>query len=320
MMMSRFFYLLLFVSSATWQGQAQGIDFFHGTWQEALALAKTQDKIIFVDAFTTWCGPCKRMAKQVFPDQQVGAFYNKNFISMKIDMEKEEGLAFQRKYPVSAYPTLYYIDGDGKVVHKTKGGRQVAQFIELGKTAMSKNDKSGQYAEAYESGDRDPTLIYNYVKALNKANKPSLKISNDYLNSQKDLTTEHNLRFILEAAVEADSRIFTLLTKYRPQIEALHSAEAVNERIENACTRTVGKAIQYQMVELLEEAKEKMNAHYPEKAEAFAVAHEMRYYQATKDAKNFIKACQTFVKKEAKNNPELLHKVANELFRNFSSS
>ena len=300
--MNRIFFLFLLTLGFS-NVSAQGIDFFHGTWEEALEMAQSQDKIIFVDAYTTWCGPCKRMSKEVFTKAVVGDFYNKNFISMKIDMEKKPGIAFQRKYPVSAYPTLYFIGGDGKVVHKVKGGRQVAQFIELGKEAMSKNDKSGQFAEAYEKGDRDPELIYNYVKALNKAGKPSLKISNDYIKSQKDLTTAANLKFILEAAVEADSRLFGLLIKYRDQIEAISSKEAVSDKIEAACTRTVDKAIEYQAVELLDEAKEKMKANYPSKSAAFATAHEMRFYKSTNDAKKFLKACATFVKKEAGDDP-----------------
>ena len=76
--------LVLFLATSV---QAGGIDFFHGTWEEALEKAKKEDKLIFVDAYTTWCGPCKRMSKQVFPQDAVGEFYNKNFVSMKIDME-----------------------------------------------------------------------------------------------------------------------------------------------------------------------------------------------------------------------------------------
>ncbi|MFT5168015.1 MAG: thiol-disulfide isomerase/thioredoxin, partial [Saprospiraceae bacterium] len=165
--------LLLLIISVS-QSIAEGIEFFHGTWEEALEESKTQDKPIFVDAFTTWCGPCKRMAATVFTAESVGEFYNANFICMKIDMEKPEGKKFQQKYPVSAYPTLYYIDGDGETIYQTKGGRQVEQFIEMGRTVLGKTDKSGQYAEKYDTGDRDPELVYNYVKALNKAGKPSL--------------------------------------------------------------------------------------------------------------------------------------------------
>ena len=87
--------------------QAQGIEFFHGSWDEAIEEAKKQEKIIFVDAYAIWCGPCKRMAKNVFPDEKVGEFYNKHFINMKLDMERGEGLKFRKKYPVSAFPTLF---------------------------------------------------------------------------------------------------------------------------------------------------------------------------------------------------------------------
>ena len=61
-------------------GAQDGIEFFKGTWEEALAEAKAQDKIIFMDAYAVWCGPCKRMAATVFTDKKVGKFYNENFI------------------------------------------------------------------------------------------------------------------------------------------------------------------------------------------------------------------------------------------------
>jgi len=297
----------------------QGIDFFQGSWEEAIELAKANDKVIFVDAYTTWCGPCKKMSKYVFTDGDVGDFYNQFFINMKIDMEKPPGIQFQQTYPVTAYPTLYFIDGDGKVVYKTTGAREVGTFIELGKTVFARTDKSAEFAEKYDAGDRDPELIFNYVKALNKAGKPSLKISNDYLAAQTDLTTEFNLRFIYEAVVEADSRIFDLLIEYRPAIEAMESRAAVASKIESACEKTAQKALEFNIDMLHEEAKTKMKSHCPEKAESFATKADMNFFVAKKDAGSYIKACDTYVKKEIKDDPDKLHTLAKDIVLHFSS-
>ena len=79
---------------------AQGIEFFHGTWAEALEKAKSEERLIFVDAFAAWCGPCKRMAAQTFPDPKAGEFFNANFINLKIDMEKPENALIRRDIEV----------------------------------------------------------------------------------------------------------------------------------------------------------------------------------------------------------------------------
>ena len=85
----RFSIIVLFLFTSFFQLKAQGIEFFKGTWEEALAEASAKEKLIFVDAYAVWCGPCKRMAKNVFTQDKVGEFFNKNFVNMKIDMEKK---------------------------------------------------------------------------------------------------------------------------------------------------------------------------------------------------------------------------------------
>jgi thiol-disulfide isomerase/thioredoxin len=136
-------------------------EFFHGSFKEALALAEKEGKLIFMDAFTVWCGPCKRMAANTFPDPTVGSFFNANFINMKVDMEKDEGPDLSIKYEVNAYPTLLFIDKTGKLVHKGTGARPPDGLIDLGRDALKKNDRSGDYEKMYNAGKRDPeTVLY----------------------------------------------------------------------------------------------------------------------------------------------------------------
>jgi thiol-disulfide isomerase/thioredoxin len=110
-----------------------GMEFSHDSWNETLLKAKASGKLIFVDAYAEWCPPCKRMAANVFPLAEVGEVYNKNFINYKMDCEKGDGPSFLRKYAIAAYPTLLFIDGDGKVVKQVVGGQSAEQLISVGK-------------------------------------------------------------------------------------------------------------------------------------------------------------------------------------------
>ncbi len=134
--MMKHLFVAVFLLFAAGNLSAQGINFYKGTWSEALTEAKAKNKLIFVDAYASWCGPCKWMAKNVFTDAAVGEFYNKNFINLKIDMEKPENAEFAKKYPVQGYPTLYFINAQGKVVNKNLGGMEAADFINLGKKVI----------------------------------------------------------------------------------------------------------------------------------------------------------------------------------------
>jgi len=113
--------------------------FFEGKWTQALAEAKQQNKLLFVDAYAVWCGPCRWMANNIFPDAEVSKFYNENFVNYKLDMEKGEGPKVAQNYKVTAYPTFLFIDGDGNVKHRVLGAQSVEDFISSGKTAVQKS-------------------------------------------------------------------------------------------------------------------------------------------------------------------------------------
>ncbi len=115
-----------------------GIKFFHGSLKEAKAKAKKENKLIFIDCYTTWCGPCKSMAKKTFVNKEVGEYYNKNFICLKMDMESGEGPTIASNYAVEAYPTYLFLDSKGEVKHRDLGYIDANRFIEVGKTALSK--------------------------------------------------------------------------------------------------------------------------------------------------------------------------------------
>lgn len=105
------------------------INFRSISFNDALKEAKASNKLIFLDAYAEWCGPCKYMAANTFREPDVAKYFNKHFINLKIDMEKGEGPALAAKYQVRAYPTLFFINGDGKVVRKVLGAVKSTELL-----------------------------------------------------------------------------------------------------------------------------------------------------------------------------------------------
>jgi len=293
--------------------QAQGIEFFHGNWEEGLAKSKAEGKIIFVDAFAKWCGPCKNMAANTFTNPAVGDFFNHNFICMKIDMEEEMGLKFRDKYPVSAFPTLFFIDEGGEVVQKTVGAKGPQDIIALGQSVLDKYDKSARYVDAYESGDRSYQLVYDYVVALNQSGKPSTKISNDYLAEQKDLTTPDNLKLILEAATQVDCQCFEMMEQHKKEIAKIVPEEVIDAKIRTACANTVKRAIEFESHDLVVLAGDAMKRNLPSEADEFKAYSEIHYALSLHELSNMEEMVTNYSKRFLKNDAEGQYNLALQL-------
>jgi thiol:disulfide interchange protein len=112
----------------------QGIQFFQGTWKEAVAKASEEKKCIFLDAFASWCGPCKTMDNEVYTDSAVGNYFNKKFIAIKIDMEKGEGPELAKRLPsIDGYPSLLFFGADGHLTKTILGSRSANEFLQEAK-------------------------------------------------------------------------------------------------------------------------------------------------------------------------------------------
>jgi thioredoxin-related protein len=118
-----------------------GIQFVEANWAKAVELAKKQKKMIFIDAYTSWCGPCRMLKQHTFTDKAAGEFFNKHFINIALDMERGDGVAFAQRYQIAAYPTLLIMDADQKSVSTTEGFMNPAQLIEFGKYVINKVPK-----------------------------------------------------------------------------------------------------------------------------------------------------------------------------------
>lgn len=183
--MKKFFATLL-LGAAVLTGSAQ-TEFRHISFDESLAAAKQEGKLVFIDFFTTWCGPCKMMSSKTFPQKEVGDFMNAKFIPLKMDAEKE-GLELAKKYGVTAYPTYVVIDATGKEVAKFSGYMDGTRFIDKVNVALDPEQQPERIKARYEKGERTPKLVHAYAMQLmeQRNEKEGFQVIDDYFNSLSD--------------------------------------------------------------------------------------------------------------------------------------
>lgn len=156
---------LLLLSSWFAVAQDRSIAFENVSFQEALEKAKQSNKLLFVDCYTSWCGPCKMLARDVFTNNEVADYFNAHFVSLKVDCEKGEGPQLRERFGVSSYPTLLFIDGSGKVVNKILGASQAPAFLKKVKEGLDPKNSLSAKEAAYEGGNRDRAFVLDLIKS-----------------------------------------------------------------------------------------------------------------------------------------------------------
>ena len=138
--------------------EGKGIQFFKGTFAQALAKAKSEGKPLFVDFYAVWCGPCKKMEKQIFTQPEVGEYFNKHFVAVQLDAEKPENVDVAKTYKVEAFPTLGIFDGEGKALSINVGYMNAQELIAMAKTAVGEVKGFEQLYKEYRQNPNDLTI------------------------------------------------------------------------------------------------------------------------------------------------------------------
>jgi thioredoxin-related protein len=159
----------LLFATVTLHGQETKINFLNIELDSAYKIAKSENKLLFVDCYTTWCGPCKYMEANIFTNSEVAKYYNDNFINVKLDMEKGEGEVFAGWYEVRSYPTYIFLDLSGRgrqLAHRIVGSMDAESFMQFAKDAQNEDVRIGEMRNRYFSGERNPEFIRNYIEKL----------------------------------------------------------------------------------------------------------------------------------------------------------
>lgn len=219
--------------NALGQEKPSGITFFKGSYKEALAAAQQKKLPVFVDVYTDWCAPCKRMEQEIFVLPEVGVFYNEHFICLRLNAEKGEGPALAKKYGVSAYPTWLYLDADGTLRSRKSDFLPAAAFVEAGRLALGADASSAKLAafEArFRKGERGANFLRSYLEMRTAAQLDNAAIMDAYVNSLGHTKAGPDLtRFLIKNAGRTWSAAMPYIADHLLMFDKAAQKEAAGE-------------------------------------------------------------------------------------------
>ena len=228
--------LLFFIGTAVWAQEAdEGIRFVEGlTFEEALGQAKKEGKMLFVDCYTSWCGPCRKMATTVFTQKKAGDYFNREFVSLKVDMEKGEGPDLHKCFNVKAFPTFLFLDGDGNEINRIVGSSDIDEFLQLVQEGVGANSLAS-LRKRYADGERSADFLTTYLSVLENAyvKEETEKVATELLEGRESelLDNETLYNAFLKYNTSPLSPVFTYVLDHLAAFEARYDKEQLNHRM-----------------------------------------------------------------------------------------
>lgn len=226
----------IMASSLTDENEVKGIKFNHSDWSTILKKAADERKMVFIDCYTTWCGPCKMMAKNTFTQQEVGEFFNKNFINVKLDMEKEPGKSLKTILGVNAYPTLVVINAKQEIIHKAVGALQKEELLKFAAEALKGTGTLSSYHAKYKKeGVANKKFVLEYLQKLEAANEKEQRTSviNRYFEQleKKDLLEKENWNLLKKYVESIHNKAFQLVLNNQSDFIEVFGQKEVEDKV-----------------------------------------------------------------------------------------
>lgn len=235
--MKKLFLVILFITIVAVNqnfSQTRSIRFIEKPWSEIIAQSKQEKKLIFLDAFASWCGPCKWMASTIFTNDSVGDFYNSRFICVSLDMEKGEGKEIRARYDVRYYPTLLFINQEGEVVHKRVGAARLpSDYITMANTALNPRENLAYYLKKYQEGDNSDTFIPSFLQRLTDAYLPVQPVIQKYFDSKTEveMLSRPCWEIMKKYVNDMNESRFDYLIKHQHEYGKIYGKDSVNNKI-----------------------------------------------------------------------------------------
>ncbi len=263
--------LFLFLFSAELFAIETAIDFkmvnTEAEWNRILTDNKTTLKPIFVDVYTDWCGYCKMMDRDVFSDDEVGDYFNSQFVNVKLDAETEFGALFAANFDVTGYPTYLILDDRGNFIGDIVGYTEKQSLLESAEAYIEGWKMLPGLSKKFANGTISDKELMDYAVLLdNQGDAKAQGIIDQLLNNiaLEDIMDPDNAEFLASFIEDADLQAYLMITQHKDRFIDIHGPEVFFEIIGNVYNNLLSKAIDTEDESYLVQLTQKVIPYYTE--------------------------------------------------------
>lgn len=318
------------------QPKKDGVSFFTGSMEKIIGNNNFIYLPVFVYVYAGYKPDCRRMQNNVFDKKEVGEFFNKNFLNVKINLHSVDGFKLYNDYSLKNFPAYLFLNRFGEVIDQSYGYIEATEFLKFGKQALYKFQSQDnthfiqvsqpiegdevsnnfdqqfksliEYNILYENGYTEKDFLYNYAYLLKKFNQPNQHIADQYVSQllHSEFSMSKNIQFIFDFSDNTQTNAFQVLLKnYNYYIKFLDE-ERINLRIKESVKMSVILAAMNRNVKEMEQALSYLKLVNFRDSEEYKFCMRATFYEKTGNWREFSTLVLDYFKNPNSIDPQLL--------------
>ncbi len=293
------------------------------SYEKAFQKAKEANKLLLIDFYTEWCGPCAFLDENIFPLKKVHTYFNSHFINLKVDVEKGEGIDLAKKFHIHSYPTLLWINHNGEVVHQLIGSQYEDTLLEIARSANHPKKNGLFLQKKYQSGIRNTDFLQDYIVQAIYADSDYAEALEIYYQKKplKKMFNALDWKILTTTTQSVSDKKFKFITKNKKRFSKVVGKLSVKEFIEKRMKKQIkfvkkhNKNDAHALNQLFKELTD-MDEYYGKKFSEKESLNKLYHIDRLK----WIDALVDFHLKHDYDDPKKLNEIANTFTKNFQKT
>lgn len=324
----QFILILTFISLTIKANEIESLNFIEvenqKQWDEVFRKANANGQLLFVDAYTDWCGYCHKLDKEVYTDASVINYFEENFVNVKFDAESEFGYQLAEFYAINSYPTLLFITAEGSLFQRIEGFVPAPSLNAYAEQVMNEWTQLPLLEGAYDKGKLERESYLELINTLERTNPEKAEmVATAYAAtfSTEDYLDVQNIWFLTRFENGLNSSHYKYITSHKTEMIKAHGQSEFYDYMSGVYNDNLTLAIKYGDKKLLNRIVQEVMPLFIPEAELPSAKYltESVYYIQREEYDNYKLAVNSYMNNHLAQDekPDFIISTAVEVIENY---